>query len=161
MTALAPRGSPPLSGLEIRFARSDAEMAAIHEIRRRVFGDEQGIPGSSDKDQDDWHSMHVLATIPEGAIGTGRLTLPDAERAYALIAWIATLPGYRRRGVGVSIMRLLLDTADQLEVETTLLSAQTHALHFYRRLGFTPYGERFFAAGIEHQFMYRHHPRRS
>jgi predicted GNAT family N-acyltransferase len=144
--------------LEIRFARSDADLAAIREIRRRVFGEEQGLPHSGEVDQDDWHSVHVLAVVPAGAIGCGRLTFPDTERPHALIAWVATLPAFRRHGVGAAIMRVLIETADERGIATILLSAQTHALRFYQRLGFMPYGERFFVHGIEHQYMYRHHP---
>ena len=33
------------------------------------------------------------------------------------------------------------------------LNAQTHALDFYRRLGFEPVGRRFYMGHIEHQVM--------
>lgn len=158
MAALTDAASIPLPGLEIRFASSPVEMAVVHEIRRRVFGHEQGLPHAGEADGDDWRSIHVLALIPEGAIGTGRLTLPTADMPHAVIAWVATLDGFRGRGVATAIMRALLATADQAGAPATLLSAQVHALRFYRSLGFIPYGDRFIAGGIRHQYMYRPRP---
>jgi predicted GNAT family N-acyltransferase len=155
MAAPAPE---PLPDLEVRFAHSPAELAAVREIRRRVFGLEQGVPHAGEDDADDWRSLHALAVIPEGAIGTGRLTLPDKERPHAVIAWVATLADYRGHGVAAALMRTLLAAADEAGAPTILLSAQVHAIAFYRRLGFSPYGERFIAGGIQHQFMYRSRP---
>ncbi|MGH2562478.1 MAG: GNAT family N-acetyltransferase [Thermomicrobiales bacterium] len=145
----------PLLDLEVRFAQSPTEFAVVREIRRRVFGLEQGVPHAGEDDADDRRSLHALVVIPEGAIGTGRLTLPDKERPHAVIAWVATLADYRGYGVATAIMRALLDAADEAGAPTVLLSAQSHAIRFYRRFGFTPYGDRFSAGGIEHQFMYR------
>jgi predicted GNAT family N-acyltransferase len=55
-------------------------------------------------------------------------------------------------------MRALLAAADNSHTDVTLLSAQTHALDFYRAFGFEPFGERFKMKGIEHQIMYRWRP---
>ncbi|HET8523460.1 MAG TPA: GNAT family N-acetyltransferase [Thermomicrobiales bacterium] len=148
----------PLPGLVIRFARDAADLTAIRELREQVFGIEQGVPNAGDEDPDDWRSIHILATLPGGVIGAGRLTLPTQEQPSALITWVATLARYRRRGIGAAIMHGLIDAADSAGAPAILLSAQTHALRFYRDLGFVPYGERFMAGGIEHQFMYRRSP---
>ncbi|MGH2531888.1 MAG: GNAT family N-acetyltransferase [Thermomicrobiales bacterium] len=147
-----------LPDFEVRFARSPAELSAVREIRRRVFGLEQGVPHAGEDDADDWRSLHALAVIPEGAIGTGRLTLPDIERPHAVIAWVATLADYRGQGVATAIMHALIDAADEADAPTVLLSAQVHALRFYHRLGFAPYGDRFTAGGILHQLMHRPRP---
>jgi predicted GNAT family N-acyltransferase len=104
-------------------------------------------------------SLHALAVIPEGAVGTGRLTPPTPSRPEAQIAWVATLPDYRGRGVGTAVMHALLAAADEAGMATVLLSAQVHALGFYRRFGFVPYGNRFTVRGIEHQAMIRWRPR--
>jgi predicted GNAT family N-acyltransferase len=145
----------PLPGLVIRFAQDAPDLAAIRALRQQVFGVEQGVPGAGDEDPDDWHSIHVLALLPNRLIGAGRLTLPTEDQPCALITWVATLATHRRRGVGAAIMRTLIDAADSAGAPAILLSAQTHALPFYRHLGFAPYGERFVAGGIEHQLMYR------
>jgi predicted GNAT family N-acyltransferase len=159
MTQIArPGESTLLDRLEIRFVESEDDLAVVREIRRRVFGDEQRIADAAMPDPDDPRSLHVLAVLPEGAIGTGRLTLPTKTESSAQIAWIATLPAYRRQGVGGAIMRALLAAADSAQTDMTLLSAQTHALDFYRQFGFQPFGDRFKMKGIEHQIMYRGRP---
>ncbi len=144
--------------LEVRFVESADEMTVVREIRRRVFGLEQGITDAADPDPDDPRSLHAIAVLPEGAVGVGRLTLPSASENGAQIAWIATLPEFRRRGVGGAIMRALLAAADSSMTNLVVLSAQTHALDFYRQFGFLSFGDRFVMRGIEHQLMYRWRP---
>jgi predicted GNAT family N-acyltransferase len=158
MVALRDATPVPLPGLETRWARSRFELSVVREIRRRVFGLEQGVQHAGDEDEDDARSLHLLAIIPEGAVGTGRLTLPAGDRPHAVIAWVATLADYRGHGIATIVMRALLDAADDAGAPTVLLSAQVHALNFYRRLGFVPYGDRFNAGGIQHQYMYRQRP---
>jgi predicted GNAT family N-acyltransferase len=155
------QGTPPtdvLDLLEIRFVESEEDMQVVREIRRRVFGVEQGIPDADDPDPDDPRSLHAVAVLPEGAVGVGRLTLPSGTENGAQIAWIATLPDYRRCGVGGAIMNALLAAADNSKSNLTVLSAQTHALDFYRQFGFLSFGDRFVMRGIEHQLMYRWRP---
>jgi predicted GNAT family N-acyltransferase len=142
----------------VRRAEGDADLAAVVELRRRVFGEEQGIADSECTDADDARSVLALAVVPEGAIGTGRLTLHAGPDGEAQITWVATLPAYRGRGVGTAVMRFLLAEADAAGAPLVVLSAQTHALAFYRRLGFIPFGQRFTAIGIEHQMMARPRP---
>lgn len=151
--------APMLPGLRIEWARTPEEMTAIFELRRRVFYEEQGIIDGRVTDGDDSRSFHAMAVIPEGVVGAGRLTPPGRGRAEAHIAWVATLPGYRRHGVGTAVMQALLAAADAAGYPAVVLSAQAHALRFYERLGFVPYGDRFRVRGIEHQMMVRRRPR--
>ena len=148
--------------VEVREVRTEVEYAAVLDIRHRVFGDEQRI-ATAVADPDDERGIHALALLPapDGprAVGTGRLILNHGQRGEAQIAWVATLPPYRGRGVGRVVMTFLLATADAARAPLVLLSAQTHALPFYLRLGFFPYGDRFTVHGIEHQWMARPHPR--
>ena len=52
-------------------------------------------------------------------------------------------------------MRFLLAAADRAGAPKVVLSAQTHAEGFYRRLGFVPAGQPFLVKGIEHRWMAR------
>ena len=146
------------SEVAVRRVRTAAEFAAVLAVRRRVFGDEQRLAlGVADADDD--RAIHALALLPTAAgplpIGTGRLVLGAGSRGEGQIAWVASLPAYRGRGVGTALMRFLLAAADEAGAPLVALSAQTHALPFYRRLGFFPRGERFIVRGIEHQWMAR------
>lgn len=148
----------PAAGFAIRFAETPAELTAVVELRRRIFRDEQGIVAGDVSDGEDRDSLQALVVVPAGAIGTGRLSPPTATHAEAHIAWVAILPAYRGRGIGTALMRELLAAADRAGMPVVTLSAQTHALSFYRRLGFVPYGSRFRVRGVEHQPMVRHRP---
>jgi predicted GNAT family N-acyltransferase len=148
-----------VAGYTIRFAQTPEEFSAVVELRRRVFRDEQAIVAGEVTDGEDRHSLQALVVIPEGAIGAGRLSPPTPARSAGHIAWVAILPAFRGRGLGTELMRALLAAADRAGMPVVTLSAQTHALAFYRRLGFVPYGRRFLVRGIEHQPMSRRRPR--
>jgi predicted GNAT family N-acyltransferase len=154
--------SPPvldlLAGYTIRFAQTPEEFSAVVELRRRVFRDEQAIVAEDVTDAEDRHSLQAMLMVPEGVIGAGRLSPPTVTRPEAHIAWVAILPAYRGHGLGTELMRTLIAAADRARMQVVTLSAQTHALAFYRRLGFVPYGRRFLVRGVEHQPMARRRP---
>ena len=160
----ATRPVDPRSAPTVIQANAGPAFAAVLDLRRRVFGDEQRIAAAAVTDRDDERSLHALALLPDASetpqpVGTGRLTLNQGERGEALIAWVATLPEARRRGVGAAVMRFLLAAADAAGAPMVVLSAQTHAERFYRRLGFFPAGRPFLVKGIEHRWMARPRPR--
>lgn len=166
MTASAPplrssAGRP--AGLRIRAVQNDADFAEVVRVRTRVFGDEQGLVGPDAVDDDDAHSLHAMGEVEHGEryilVATGRLTLASTVdlfgRPRAQIAWVATLPEWRGRGIASAVMRFLLDEADAMGSPSVLVSAQVHAMGLYRRLGFEPSGRRFESGGITHQLMVR------
>ena len=153
---------PPTGRIEVIRADGGAAFAAVVALRRRVFGDEQGIADLVVRDRDDDRSLHALALLsaPDGPrpVGTGRLTPGFGDRGEALVAWVATLPEVRRRGVGAAVMRFLLAAADRAGTPYVVLAAQTHAEGFYRRLGFVPAGQPYDVRGIEHRWRARPRP---
>lgn len=125
-----------------------ADEQELRAVRERVFVVEQAIPPEDEWDEEDASSRHVLARDARGdAIGTGRLT-PSA-----MIGRIAVLPEWRGRGVGKSIMRVLLEQARQLHLPTVSLHAQSHAIPLYESVGFRCEGEEFLECGIPHRTM--------
>ena len=93
--------------------------------------------------------LHALAFQGEGAVATGRL-LPDGH-----IGRMAVLKDWRGRGVGGAILEKLVAAAAGRGLRTVRLSAQVHALAFYRAHGFRAEGEVYEEAGIAHQDMRR------
>lgn len=126
------------------------QMEHVYDIRHEVFVVEQGLTRTVRDDPDDRYSVHVLASIGDEVVGVGRVTYYADE---AQIVWVAVRKAYRNRGVGRAIMEHLLRLSREEGVRLVTLNAQTHALHFYEALGFTPIGRRFFMANIEHQYM--------
>jgi len=119
-------------------------------IRFRVFVEEQGVPREIELDELDARCLHAVAFDGKGVpVGTGRL-LPDGH-----IGRMAVLEQCRRQGVGTLLLNRLLDAARERGDREILLSAQVHAVDFYRRHGFETAGEVYEEAGIPHRAMRR------
>ncbi len=117
-------------------------------MRREVFIEEQKVPEDLEWDEADESAFHVLATSREGkAIGTGRL------KSGCLVGRMAVVKEWRGRGVGGAILQALIEIARRERCREIRLHAQTHALDFYRRYGFTAVGDVFDEAGIPHRLM--------
>jgi len=123
--------------------------AAASRIRFAVFVVEQGVPLEIELDEHDAECVHALAFDGAAAVGTGRL-LPDGH-----LGRMAVLREFRGRGVGSAILAKLIGAAAQRGDREVLLSAQVHALDFYRAHGFSAEGEVYQDAGIAHQRMRR------
>jgi predicted GNAT family N-acyltransferase len=118
-------------------------------LRFAVFVQEQGVPVEIELDELDAGCLHALAFQGNRAVGTGRL-LPDGH-----VGRMALLKPWRRRGVGGAMLEKLVEAAAGRGIRTVRLSAQVHALAFYRAHGFRPEGEVYEEAGIPHQGMLR------
>jgi predicted GNAT family N-acyltransferase len=123
--------------------------AQASAIRLAVFVEEQGVPREIEMDEIDAQCVHALAFEDGAAVGTGRL-LPDGH-----IGRMAILKPWRGRGIGSAILHSLIDAARRRGDREVMLSAQVHAVDFYRAHGFAPEGEVYEEAGIAHQAMIR------
>lgn len=144
-----PRASPTVSVRSV--TRSDGREQAF-EIRRRVFQEEQGVSSADEFDDDDERATHVLATVGQVPVGTGRIVFfPD----YAKVGRMAVSKEWRRRGVGRLILEALTRVAVEQGVRHLVLHAQVHALPFYAAQGFQVVSDEFQEAGIPHRRMER------
>ncbi|WP_390897673.1 GNAT family N-acetyltransferase [Streptomyces justiciae] len=132
-------------------------------VRKQVFVVEQGVPEDLEYDAYDAVAVHVLAVRHDGvALGTGRL-LYGSEAAEKVggdltlgsLGRLAVAEEARGLGVGVALVRAIEDAARTRGLAAVDLHAQTHALGFYERLGYEPYGPEYLEAGIPHQGMRR------
>lgn len=125
-----------------------AAIERARPVRMKVFVEEQGVPQSLEWDEFDADSRHALALDSVGnTIGTGRL-LPDGH-----IGRMAVLAEWRDKGVGAAMLRCLMEVAGKTGMRRVILNAQTQAIGFYARFGFTPEGSEFVEAGIPHRTM--------
>jgi predicted GNAT family N-acyltransferase len=118
-------------------------------IRFAVFVEEQKVPAELELDAMDTECIHALAFVDEKAVGTGRL-LPDGH-----IGRMAVLKDWRGRGIGGLILRRLMEKALERGDREVVLSAQVHAVPFYRAHGFVEKGGQYLEAGIPHRDMRR------
>ena len=116
-------------------------------IRFEVFVHEQRVPAEIELDDRDAQSLHAIAFLKERPVGTARL-LPDGH-----IGRMAVLKSHRKRGVGAAMLRRLIEAARSRGDREVALSAQVHAVPFYRAHGFVEEGAEYEEAGIAHQAM--------
>jgi predicted GNAT family N-acyltransferase len=83
-------------------------------------------------------------------IGAGRYR--EVED-YGKIERICILANYRKNGSGKQLMDEIIRYAKETGAKKVKLNAQTHALPFYEKLGFTVTSDEFLDAGIPHKAM--------
>ncbi|OLT29121.1 GNAT family N-acetyltransferase [Nocardiopsis sp. CNR-923] len=144
----------------IRLAEDDRDRAAVFVIRGAVFVirgavfvSEQQVPIEEEWDERDVTADHLLALVDDVPVGTVRLV--DQGGGVGVLGRLAVLPKGRGAGTGVALVRAVEDRARERGLTTVELHAQTHALGFYERLGYTAHGEEFLDAGIPHLHMAR------
>lgn len=121
---------------------------AATQVRFEVFVDEQQIPAELELDEFDAVSVHaVVFDSQERPVATGRL-LPDGH-----IGRMAVAQSARGTGVGGLVLQRLIDEGKRQGFKELVLSAQLHALGFYRRYGFVEEGDIYLDTGIEHKTM--------
>ncbi|MFF9363467.1 GNAT family N-acetyltransferase [Streptomyces griseoluteus] len=147
----------------VRVAEDPADREACFAVRKEVFVGEQGVPQDIEYDSYDATALHVLAVGGDGTpLGTGRLLHGEAaagktglDASVGSLGRLAVTRRARGLGVGAALVRAIEDAARDLGLTAVDLHAQTRALGFYERLGYTAYGPEFQDAGIAHRAMRR------
>lgn len=136
--------------IRIRLGTWDELKREAAPIRFTVFVEEQKVPAEIEIDAWDPQCLHALAIDGDGrTVGTGRL-LPDGH-----IGRMAVLKVARGSGAGTALLTTLMQAAREHGHREVVLSAQTHAVPFYARLGFATEGGVYDDAGIPHIDMRR------
>lgn len=133
--------------LEIRPVNWREAGPILSELRRHVFIEEQRVPEELEWDGADEAAQHWLALREGEPIGTARL-LRNGH-----IGRMAVLAHGRGRGIGSALLQAAVAAARAAQQREVYLHAQTHALPFYQRAGFTAEGPEFIDAGIPHRTM--------
>jgi predicted GNAT family N-acyltransferase len=123
------------------------DMPAVFALRHQVFVVGQDVPEDLERDELDVVSDHAVAVVEGVVVGTGRL-LPTGT-----IGRMAVSEQGRGQGVGAAVLACLEDRARERGFGVVELHAQVHAAGFYDKAGYTPYGEVYLEAGIEHVSM--------
>ena len=123
------------------------ELEALLALRYEVFVVGQEVPADLEHDENDPAYDHAVALIDGQVVGTGRL-LPEG-----VIGRMAVADSVRGQGVGAAVLAVLEQRATERGLAEVELHAQVHAVGFYDKAGYTPYGPVYLEAGIEHQSM--------
>ena len=149
--------SPP----DIRLVTGPDDRAAAFAVRHDVFVLEQGVPADLELDELDETADHFVAYAGGRAVGAGRLVVEAAGfegsdphlGQVAHLGRLAVRPEARGTGLGVRFVGVIEQRAVQRGLSLVALSAQTYALGFYQRLGYTAHGPVFDDAGLPHRWM--------
>jgi predicted GNAT family N-acyltransferase len=124
--------------------------AHLRKIRQKVFVEEQAVPPALEWDGLDAGAQHLLAIDAYGQpIGCARIL------ASGHIGRMAVLPEWRAQGAGAALLASAIDYAIAQGWTEAKLSAQTHAIGFYEKAGFTLCSDTYLDAGIPHRDMSR------
>lgn len=130
------------------------QVAHCMRLRWTVFVEEQGVAPHEEIDGQDEAATHFLAASDGTPVGAARLRAMDGHDK---IQRVCVLREHRGDGVGAAIIRHMVQhVAAEGRVHLVRLGAQTHALEFYRRLGFREFGGGYLDAGIPHRDMELH-----
>lgn len=127
------------------------DIAACRALRRTVFIEEQGVPEADEIDDLDGEAIHLLAEVEGRPVGSARLLVRGET---GKIGRVCVLAEQRGTGLGAALIRAAVAELRRIPgVRQARLGAQTHALGFYEKLGFTALGPEYIDAGIPHRDM--------
>ena len=149
----------------VRLARPQ-DLEGVYALRHEVFVLEQRVPVELERDELDATADHAVALDAAGeVVGTGRLVDGRIDQEGCLeagsagtvgtVGRMAVAASARGGGTGRALLDLLVRRADDRGLPAVELHAQVHALAFYERAGFAPFGQVYLEAGIEHLGMRR------
>lgn len=130
-------------GIVTQVATEGWQIAGYHELRRRVFVEEQGLFHASDEDRVDELAVPIVAmSVVHGmldqVIGTVRIFQPVQRSGETWFGGrLAVDPFYRRHGiVGESLIRAAVCTAHALGCTEFLATVQQPVVRYFERRHF-------------------------
>lgn len=126
---------------------------SFRNLRIEIFVKEQGVPEENEFDDFDLQVPHLVIFSDGEAVATGR-NIPYGENTVK-IGRIAVRKDKRGLGLGAKIVKELLRKAKEDGIKTVKVGAQTHAVGFYEKCGFTLVGTpEYLEENIPHYDMY-------
>ncbi len=122
---------------EIKYFNSGTPSEA-RQIREEVFIKEQGF--KEEYDEIDNFATHLVLYLNGEAVGTLRLFTLDNPETY-ILGRLAVKKDSRGKGLGSYLVRGALKYVKNQGGDELILHSQLHAEEFYKKLGFTEYGE--------------------
>ncbi len=116
----------------------------LRAVRTPVFIEEQAVTPEFEWDNIDATALHLLATLDNEPIACLRII------DYKKIGRMAVLKGYRGRGLGAALLLEAVTICKKQGSKSVVLSAQTHAIEFYKKAGFRQTSEEYCDVDIPH-----------
>ncbi|MBS4193676.1 GNAT family N-acetyltransferase [Lederbergia citri] len=131
-------------------AKTEAQLQEAFYIRKTVFVEEQKVPYELEIDEFENVSDHFVLYSGSTPIGAGRFRLLDGK---GKIERICVLLANRGSGSGKILMDAIENHAKEKGIGILKLNAQTYAIPFYEKLGYSVVSDEFLDAGIPHKTM--------
>jgi len=120
-------------------------------VRKQVFVEEQGVPLHLESDAEDASATHFIMYEDNDPVGAARLR--SIEDDAAKIERVCILQDRRGKKLGALIMKEMEKHAISMNKKKLKLHAQSYAIPFYEKLGYTITSPEFMDAGIPHRAM--------
>ena len=131
----------------IELVPPDGSLDEVHDVRRAVFVEEQGVPEDREYDGLDADATHLLARENGEAVGTTRLREVDGALK---VERVAVVEEARGTGWGRRLMERAEAIATERGFDRIVLHAQVAVEGFYHELGYETTSDVFEDAGIPH-----------
>jgi predicted GNAT family N-acyltransferase len=132
----------------VRSTRDAKEIEAAMDLRVKVFVGEQGVHPGKELDDLDEESLQIVGLDEGGVIATCRLR--DLGGGQWKLERMVVDRRVRGNGVGGRLLAGAEHEARERGATEMVLNAQRRAEPFYASHGYTPEGETFMEAEIEH-----------
>ncbi len=119
-------------------------------IREKVFIEEQKVEPQLEWDGMDEEAIHLLAFKDKKPIGCARFFV---IKNHMQLGRMAVLKEYRREGIGRALIEKAILTAKLNQLSSIYISAQCHAIDFYKKFGFEVTSDIYLDAEIPHRDM--------
>jgi len=138
------------NNLKIEIVKWIDEHESLTMIREKVFIKEQKVTPQLEWDGIDEKAIHFLVYKDEKAIGCARALVIENHMQ---LGRMAVLKEYRGEGIGSHLIEKAVTTAKLNQLSSIYISAQCHAIDFYKKFGFKVTSDIYLDAEIPHRDM--------
>jgi predicted GNAT family N-acyltransferase len=126
------------------------EYELLTMIREKVFIEEQEVTSQLEWDGMDKDAIHFLAFKDKKGVGCARAFVMQNRMQ---LGRMAVLREYRGEGIGSALIETAITLAKLNQLSGIYISAQCHAIDFYKKFGFEVTSDIYLDAEIPHRDM--------
>jgi len=126
------------------------EYELLTMIREKVFIEEQKVTSQLEWDGMDKDAIHFLAFKDKKGVGCARAFVIQNRMQ---LGRMAVLREYRGEGIGSALIQRAITLAKLNQLYAIDISAQCHAIDFYKKFGFEVTSDMYLDAEIPHRDM--------
>ncbi|MCL6219703.1 GNAT family N-acetyltransferase [Zunongwangia pacifica] len=124
----------------------------MRELRNKVLLRPLGIPDHS-WEMHDARSWHFVALQDDQVIGCAVLVPSEENKTSAQLIQMAVAPEAQGKGIGQLLLKEIIAFAKRKSLQEIHCHSRQYTVNFYKKAGFTIYGDTFTEVGIPHNYM--------